>query len=114
MRAKRFRLNSNSVWSGEHWVDDVSGVTDTRRLEQKDLSLVVRDRAVLDTCRNDDDFTRLEIVRALLCFKPKLALPGDEHLIDIMHMPWELALDLHDLELLTVELADDFRTPVLG
>ena len=92
----------------------VAGVQRARRLEQNDLDLRVRYRSVLDATRHDEEVARLELDMAIAELHAELAAMHEEHLIFvIVMMPHELADELHELDVLAVELTDDLRGPVL-
>jgi hypothetical protein len=83
-------------------------------LEEKDVSLFIGDRTMLDAARNDDELALADIDRMLAKLHPELSLDHQEELVLVLvEMPIEWSLELDQLDQLTVELADDLRRPVL-
>jgi len=69
---------------------------------------------VLDPAWNDEELARIKRDDALAEMDFEMALENEEQLVFVLVVvPHELALELDELHVLAVELADDARTPVL-
>jgi len=96
-------------------VDDVAGVERGRRLEQKQPALLVGNGAVLGSARHDDEFPFFDPFVAIAEFHAESAFDHQEHFVLVlMMMEDELALQLVELDVLTVEFGRDVRLPVFG
>src|SRR6266700_2784512 len=94
---------------------DIARIPGCCRLEDKDRGFLLGHRAVLDSPRHDDELARSELDLSVLELHPKSTAQSEEHLVFMfVVMPDERALELQQLDLLPVELADDLRPPVLG
>src|SRR5262245_29535470 len=92
---------------------DVPRVQHTERLEQQDGRLFARDRPMLDAARNDDELSRLDLTHFVSKLHPQQTGQDEEELVfGLVMMPDELALQLDQLHSLSVEFADDARSPV--
>ena len=70
---------------------------------------------VLDSPLHDEELTRVEGDVAATKLDGQAALHHEEELVLVLvMMPHELALQLRDLDVLPVQLADDPRAPMLG
>lgn len=84
-----------------------------RRLEQDHLHLLLRDGPMLDPSRHDQELARTQLDRAIAELHPEPATVHEEHLIlALVVMPMELALELHRLHLLPVQLGEHDGRPV--
>jgi len=70
---------------------------------------------MLDSVWDDDEFSRTQLNRAISKLDPHPAAPDEKELIfSLVMMPRENALEFDHLHLLTIQLADDFRPPMLA
>src|SRR5262249_37502734 len=75
----------------------------------------VRHSAMLGSARNDMQLTRPQHDHAVAIFDFHAALPDEKQLVRVgMMMPGEHAAKFHKSELLSVQLGNDFRLPLLG
>jgi len=89
---------------------EVAGVECGRRLEQQDPAFFISDGFVLDPARNHDELAFFEPDGLVAELDPEPALHHQEHLIFVvMVMPDEFAIDLGELDLLTVQFAGNVR-----
>jgi hypothetical protein len=105
-------LNSLKPFQGP-LIADVAGIQGGSRLKEKDLSFFVGHGTMLHAMRNDQE---------LSFFNPDLPIPElhaeatlhnhEKLVLMVVMMPNEGPLKLNELDLLAVQLADDFRTPV--
>jgi hypothetical protein len=78
------------------------------------VSFVFRDRPMFYCPWNDNELAFFEPDVPVSKLHAKAAFDHEEQLVFVfMTVPNELALKLHDLDELTVELADDSRAPML-
>src|SRR5271157_4303753 len=89
----------------------VAGVSNAGWLEQDELDLPERDHPVLDAAANDAELAPLKRRHGAALVNLELPLEHPEHLVlGPVRMPRDLvALEAHELDVLTVELADDLR-----
>ncbi len=86
-----------------------------RRLEEDDVHLVSGDRAVLDAAGHNEELPRADRHVAIAQLHGESPLDDEEELVLVrMEVPVELAEQLGDLHVLTVELPNDARVPVVG
>src|SRR6266511_1466665 len=86
----------------------VAGVRGPARLDQQDMSLLVRARAVLDAARDDEDLARVELDVPLAELDRQVPFQDEKEIVGVgMGVPDELALNLDELELVVVQVADD-------
>src|SRR6185437_8685762 len=96
-------------------VANVARVERGGRLEEQQVHLPLGNRLVLHTPRYDEKLAFVDANIAVAQAHEQLALDHEEQLIFVfMVMPHEFALELHQLHLLPIELADDAGDPVLG
>ena len=70
---------------------------------------------MLDAARHDQELARSSHTCAIAKVHPEPSLDDEEQLVlALVVMPDELALELHQLDVLAVQLADDARIPVVG
>lgn len=94
---------------------DVSGVASGRRFEEQHVYFIVRSRSVLDTPRDDEEFTFGEGHDAVSKLDTECSTHDEKELVLVlMMMPDELALEFDKLHLLPVQLTDDFGPPVIS
>src|SRR5262245_63789017 len=68
---------------------------------------------MLDAARHDEELACVERHATIAKFHDEAAVDDEKQLVFVLVvMPHELALELHELDVLTVQLADDFRVPV--
>src|SRR6185312_11192734 len=93
----------------------VPGVERAHGLEEDAVDFLIRRAGhVLHAARNDDELARADSDVAVAQFHDHAALHDVEHLVfGIMMVPGEVALELHELHVLAVQLADDARVPVV-
>src|SRR6185503_9205301 len=95
-------------------VDHVARVQRRSRLEQHKLDFFTTTWLVLDAARHDDQFAGADDLEMVPKIHAKLAADDEEQFVfDVVMMPDEVAFELDDLDLLAVEVGDDFRRPVL-
>jgi len=71
-------------------------------------------RLVFDALRHDEHFACRDMDRAVAKIDPQNAIEDDEGLVGVLVIvPDEIALELHDLELIVVHFGDDLRLPLL-
>jgi hypothetical protein len=71
-------------------------------------------RLVFDAFRHDEHFARRHLDRAIAKIDPQHAVKDNERLVGLLVIvPDEVALQLHDLELVVVHLGDDLGLPLL-
>src|SRR5688572_26746070 len=84
-----------------------------RGLEEEHVDFVLGDRAMLDASGNDQELAFLEGDVTIAELHREATLHNEEQLVlALMLMPDELALKLHELDVLPVQLPDDLRIPV--
>ena len=89
---------------------DVPGVERGRRLEKQDPAFFIGDRPVLDSARDHDELAFFEPDGLVAELDAEPAPHHQEHLIFVvMVMPDEFAIDLGELDLLTVQFAGNVR-----
>jgi hypothetical protein len=92
----------------------VARVRRSARLDQEDVRLLIGDRAVLDTARNDEDVALTELDVSVTQLDREPPLEDEKEVVRVgVRVPHELALDLPDLDLVVVVVADDPRLEVL-
>src|SRR6267142_3139696 len=92
----------------------VAGVRGAGRLDEHHPALARRLRLVLDAAGDDVHLTGLQRHLAVAQVDGQLPVHHDEDLVGLgVLVPDELALDLHDLEMVVVHLGDDLRRPLL-
>ena len=83
-------------------------------LEQHDFRFSVRYRSMLDASRDDEELAGMEVDDLISKLHPKRASDDQKHLVFVgMGVPHELALNLDQLDQLTVELAHDLGEPAV-
>src|SRR5260221_6417262 len=92
----------------------MAGVRHAAGLDEEELHLLRGIGLVLDALRHHEHLAAREMHRAVAKIDAKLPLEDEERLIALrMIVPHEIALELHDLELVVVHLGDDLRAPLL-
>jgi hypothetical protein len=92
----------------------VSRVRGPARLDQEDVRLLIGDRAVLDAARDDEDVALAELDVSVTEPDCQPPLEDEKEIVRFgVRVPDELALDLSDLDLVVVVVADDPRLEVL-
>src|SRR5262249_24371947 len=93
-------------------VGHIARVQSVFGLEQEDPGLLLRDRHVLDSLRNDEKLVRLQRNVAVAKADSHPALHHEEHLVFLLVVvPDELALDLDELDRVLVDLSRKTRGP---
>ena len=88
----------------------VAGVRRPERLDEQDVRLLVRLRAVLDAARHDEQLARAELDVTIAELNRQSPREDEEEVVGVgMGVPDELALHLDELELVVVQLPDDPR-----
>src|SRR5262249_58319161 len=83
---------------------DITGIQRSGRLEQEKPALFVGDRLVLDSARDDDEFSFFDPLVVIAKLHAEAALHHHDKLVFIvMMMQDELAFKLVELEHLTIE-----------
>jgi hypothetical protein len=81
----------------------VAGVHHAGGFDEHGVHLTVRDWAVLDTSRNDEQLARTHLDVAVLHLDGQFAGDDEEQFVSVlMGVPGEFALDLDDLDLVVV------------
>jgi hypothetical protein len=100
---------------GGQFSADIAGVDHVARFEQKYCGLGVGAWAVLDTARHDEKLARPEHDITISQLDGELSVKDQEELIGAgVPVPGELALDLHDPDIVVVNLGNLLRRPVLS
>ena len=74
------------------------------------MGLALRDRTVLDAARDDDELALVQRQDAVAELHVEPPVHHEEKLVlGVVSMPDELALELDELDVLAVQLADDLR-----
>jgi hypothetical protein len=93
----------------------VPRVRSASRLNQQDVRLVIRPGAVLNAARHDVHVPLTQLDVAIAELDGQAPLEDEEELVGLVVLvPDELSLDLDDLDVVVVQLADDLGAPVLG
>jgi hypothetical protein len=78
------------------------------RLDQEDVRLFIGDRAVLDAARDDEEVSLAELDVPVAQLDRQPPLEDEKEIVGLgVRVPDELALDLADLDLVVVVVADD-------
>src|SRR2546425_7858652 len=94
----------------------VPGIERRLGLDEYDMHLI-RQRlgAVFDTAGHDDELPRPEIAVPIAQLHPEPALDhAEEFVFPFMVVPDELSPELHDLDVRVIQVAHNFRRPVLS
>jgi hypothetical protein len=92
----------------------VARVRRPARLDQEDVRLLIGDRAVLDAARDDEDVALAEFDVSVTELDRQPPLEDEKEIVRVgVRVPDELALDLADLDLVVVVVADDPRLEAL-
>jgi len=92
----------------------VTGVGRSSALDQEDMCLLICYRTVFDAARNHVEFPRFERNDAVSRFDADTPLEHHEEVVRVfMGMPSEGALDLHDHDVVPIELAHGPGGPML-
>src|SRR5271165_5607584 len=93
---------------------DVAGVQSRGGLEQEDVRLFVGHGAMFRFSWYNDELAFFEPDVPVSELHAKATLDHEEELVFVfMMMPEELALEFNELDELSIQLADDSRTPVI-
>jgi hypothetical protein len=93
----------------------VARVERGRRLEEKDVNFVLGNGPMLRAAWHDDELALVHGDRAVPELHVERALDDEEELIfGFVLMPDERALELDELDVLAIQLADDLGVPVGG
>src|SRR5271169_4359039 len=93
----------------------MAGVYHPARFDQQQLHLAFRVRLVFDAFRNDEHFSLRNLDCTVAEIDAQVAVDYDERFIGILViMPYEVALEIHELELIIVHFRNDSRRPMLG
>src|SRR5262245_50950551 len=108
-RYERIRLDTSARSGGSC----IARVGRARRFDEQKMRFVFGDRAMFDTLRDDEEFPWTERYVAFAHADGDMPLQHEEKVIRVVvRVPDELAFDLHDHEIVTVELANHTRLPV--
>jgi hypothetical protein len=92
----------------------VAGIRRPARLDQEDVRLLIGDRAMLDATRDDEEVSLAELGVPVAQPDRQPPLENEKEIVRVwVRVPDELALDLPDLDLVVVVVADDSRLEVL-
>ena len=92
----------------------VARVRRPARLDQEDVRLLVRDGTMLHAARDDEELSLAELNVPVAQLDRQPPLEDEEEVVRVgVRVPDELALDLPDLDLVLVVVADDPRLEVL-
>jgi len=97
-------------------VDHIAGVQGRCRFEQQKPAFFLGHRFVLDPARYHDEFALFHpLMRTVAKLHSKTSLNHKEQFIFVfVMMKYEFALDLVELDLLSVELGNDIGLPIFG
>jgi hypothetical protein len=102
------------------FIHDIAGVECRGRLEEHDPALLFCYGAMLDSAWNDNEFSLIDpfLTRAgilVAIFHTKSSLHDQEQFIFmVMVMPYEFAVELHELDHMSIEFSRDVRFVVFG
>jgi len=106
--------NCNIVGCRKFRIDNVSGIPRLCGLEDQDFSFALGHRTMLDTARHDAELARAKSHCRVPKFDLHLAAPDEEQLVlFLVMMPRKHARQLHEFQLLPIELSDDPWSPML-
>jgi hypothetical protein len=97
---------------------DIARIECARGLKQQHMDFHRGHGTVLHSTRHDDELALIQVkrrldARSVSVIHAEIAVQHQEQFIlSLMVMPNELALKLYKLDVLAIELADDFRTPM--
>src|SRR5580704_3015731 len=92
----------------------MAGVGHATRLDQQKFDLLFGARLVLNAFRHDEHLADGDANRAITKIDPQDTVEHNEGLVSVLVIvPNEIALQLHDLELIVVHFGNDFRLPLL-
>jgi hypothetical protein len=92
----------------------VASVRRPARLDQEDVRLLIGDRAMFDATRDDEEVSLAELGVPIAELDRQPPLEDEKEIVRVrVRVPDELALDLPDLDLVVVVVADDSRLEVL-
>src|SRR5271155_4009320 len=104
---------------GSQGIADIASVESGRWFKEHNVDFLAGNRTVLSTSRYDHEFTLLQLhgffaARRIFVVHAKVAVYHQEQLVLlVMVMPDEFALKLNQLDVLPVQLAYDFRRPMI-
>ena len=91
-----------------------TGVSGSRRLEQKAFNFLIGHRSVFYPVWDDEKFPRTQLERSVPKFHPHgPAKRKEEFVFPVMAVPYKFTTELHKLYFLPVQLPHDLRAPVL-
>ena len=91
------------MWRGEALVDYIAGIARSRRFKKNHRGFFIRARPVLYSARNHTVLAGTETDYAVAKLHSHFATPHQEHFVFVVVvMPRELALELHELHLLSI------------
>ena len=94
---------------------DVTGVRRAGRLDQQQVHLLLRDRAMFDALRYDVHLPRPKGDRSISQLNIEHAFQDEKKIIRvIVFVPDKFAIHFHDHDIAIVELGDGTGRPVLG
>ena len=96
---------------------EVAGVDGVARLDDQDVGLVLRSRAVLHASRHDEELALVQHDVSVSELEREPPFEYEEELVRLVVLvPDELALDLSDVDLVVVQVRDDLgrERPVEG
>ena len=92
----------------------VAGVRGSAGLDEEDVGLLIGDRAVLHSARNDEEVSLGELHVPIAQLDRQPPFQDEEEVVRVgVRVPDEPALELRDLKLVLVVVADDPRLEVL-
>ena len=129
-RRARYTFGSaRAISRGEYYLDsfqllasefilNVAGVQSRCRFKEQDLAFLFRKGPVFDAAGHDNELAGFDPLGAIISgftkVHPEAALHHQKHFVFIfVMMPGERPFELHQLEILIVQLADNSRVPVI-
>src|SRR5437016_5778785 len=92
----------------------LAGMSDLRGLEEQDFDFLIRDRTMFHSARYDEEVNLNQSHALLAKIHPETSSQDQEEFVLLrVVMPDELALELHDLHVLPIQIADDTRVPMV-
>ena len=94
---------------------DVSGVPDLGRFEKHHFDFVLGYRTMFDAARNDNEIPFAERNAPVAKVHPEAPPQHQEEFVfPCVVVPDKLTLKLHQLDVLSIQFADDARIPMVG
>src|SRR5215510_4495667 len=111
----RHRQSGELFDLGSQFPASIASVDDCTGLEQKRCCFDIGARTVLDAAGDDEELSRREHHIAVSHLNGELSVEDEEELVGVgVPVPGELALNLHDPDVVVVDLGNLLRQPVLS